>query len=96
MERKNLFTSYQSILNEQQDSSSEPQKKRKQTPSQNFWNRFVKYADRILAFLESPDIPFDNNQAEQAIQMTKVKQKVFCTFRSKKGAWVCSNSALPY
>lgn len=86
MERKNLFTTYHSILNEPQVSSSEFKKKRKQTPSQNLWNRFVKYADRILAFLERPDIPFDNNQAERDIRMTKVKQKVSGTFRSKKGA----------
>lgn len=85
-ERKNLFTAYQSILNEQQVPFSESKKKRKQTPSQNLWNRFVKYSDRILAFLESPDIPSDNNQAERDIWMTKVKQKVSGTFRSKKGA----------
>ncbi|WP_255292016.1 IS66 family transposase [Bacillus toyonensis] len=86
VERKNLVTIYQSILKEQLVSSSEPKKKRKQTPSQNLWNRFVKYSDRILAFLERPDIPFDNNQAERDIRMTKVKQKVSGTFRSKKGA----------
>ncbi|WP_144508249.1 IS66 family transposase, partial [Bacillus mycoides] len=57
--------------------SSEPKKKVKQTPAQNLWN---------LAFLEHPDIPFDNNQAERDIRMTKVKQKVSGTFRSKKGA----------
>ncbi|PGM89628.1 IS66 family transposase, partial [Bacillus cereus] len=58
----------------------------KQTLSQNLWNRFFKYSDRILAFLEHPDIPFDNNQAERDIRMTKVKQKVSGTFRSEKGA----------
>ncbi|MEB9631528.1 transposase [Bacillus paralicheniformis] len=73
VEQKNLVTIYQSILKEKQMLSSEPKKKGKQTPSQNLWNRFVKYDDRILAFLEHPDIPFDNNQAERDIRMTKVK-----------------------
>ena len=86
VEQENLVTIYQSILKEKEVLSSEPQKKGKQTPSQNLWNRFVKYDDRILAFLEHPDIPFDNNQAERDIRMTKVKQKVSGTFRSKEGA----------
>ncbi|KIU73156.1 transposase [Bacillus thuringiensis Sbt003] len=84
--QQNLFTVYQAILKEQPVFSAELKKKGKQTPAQNLWNRFVKYADRILAFLEHPDIPFDNNQAERNIRMTKVKQKVSGTFRSKKGA----------
>ncbi|MGE6552262.1 IS66 family transposase [Bacillus mycoides] len=85
-EQQNLFAVYQSILKEQPAFSTELKKKGKRTPAQNLWNRFVKYADRILAFLEHPDIPFDNNQAERDIRMTKVKQKVSGTFRSKKGA----------
>ncbi|PHD52016.1 transposase [Bacillus toyonensis] len=85
-EQQNLFVVYQSILKKQPAFSTELKKKGKRTPAQNLWNRFVKYADRILAFLEHPDIPFDNNQAERDIRMTKVKQKVSGTFRSKKGA----------
>ncbi|PFT85900.1 transposase, partial [Bacillus thuringiensis] len=74
--QQHLLTVYQAILKEQPFFSAELKKKGKQTPGQNLWNRFVKYADRILAFLEHPDIPFDNNQAERDIRMTKVKQKV--------------------
>ncbi|AZR75121.1 TPA: IS66 family transposase [Bacillus cereus] len=86
VEQENLITIYHSILKEQPVLSAEQKKKRKQTPAQNLWNRFVKYDDRILAFLEHPDIPFDNNQAERDIRMAKVKQKVSGTFRSQKGA----------
>ncbi|EJQ97266.1 hypothetical protein II5_05996 [Bacillus cereus MSX-A1] len=86
VEQQNLFTVYQAILQEQAVFSTKLKKKGKQTSAQNLWNRFVKYTDRILAFLERPDIPFDNNQAERDIRMTKVKQKVSGTFRSKTGA----------
>ncbi|MHB0803587.1 IS66 family transposase, partial [Bacillus thuringiensis] len=60
VEQETLITIYHSILKEKPVLSAEQKKKRKQTPAQNLWNRFDKYDDRILAFLEHPDIPFDN------------------------------------
>ena len=94
VEQENLVTIYQSILKEKQVLSSEPKKKGKQTPSQNLWNRFVKYDDRILAFLEHPDIPFDNNQAERDIRMTKVKQKVSGLSEVRKAQNLLSDTKL--
>ncbi len=57
-------------------------KKSKKSTSLNLLNRLCGYNDKILAFMYD----FDNNLAERDLRMTKVKQKISGTFRSKDGA----------
>ena len=54
--------------------------------SQNLIDRLERYRESVLAFLRKEEVPFTNNRAEQAIRMTKVKEKVSGGFRTRKGA----------
>lgn len=52
----------------------------------NLLDRLDKYEDWILGFIDNPEIPFTNNQAEQDVRMAKVKQKISGCFREWKGS----------
>ena len=58
----------------------------KKTKSQNLIERFKNHKEAVIRFVKDFKVPFGNNIAEQAIRMTKVKQKISGCFRSKEGA----------
>lgn len=57
----------------------------KRTFPQNLLRRLETRPDEILAFFYDLQIPFDNNAAERALRMIKVKQKISGTFRTEDG-----------
>lgn len=63
-----------------------PRGKNKRRPGHNLLLRLQGRADDVLRFLHDQNVPFTNNQSEQALRMIKVKQKVSGGFRTKDGA----------
>jgi transposase len=60
--------------------------KRARRPGHNLAARLRDFKDDVLRFVSNLNVPFTNNQAEQAIRMMKVKMKISGGFRTKTGA----------
>ena len=56
--------------------------------ARNLLERLRDYENDVLRFMEEPDVPFSNNQAENDLRMTKVQQKISGCFRSWDGAQI--------
>jgi transposase len=64
-------------------------RKRGRKPRRTGHNLLLRLTGRkpdVLRFLNDPNVPFTNNQAERDVRMMKVKQKISGGFRSLEGA----------
>ena len=60
--------------------------RKKRRVGHNLLIRLRDYKEDVLKFIEKPEIPFTNNQAERDLRMIKCKQKISGSFRTMKGA----------
>ena len=62
------------------------QGRHKQSKAHNLLRRLRQYRDDVWRFMTDAGVPFTNNLAEQALRMSKVRQKISGCFRTQEGA----------
>jgi transposase len=89
-EIRNLYNKYKNIVSMGRIECPSIKKSKgvrsKESLARCFLNRLRERSKATLAFMFDPRIPFDNNQAERDIRMTKVRLKISGCFRSETGA----------
>ncbi len=93
-ESKKHWQAYRAILKAAEIECPPPDEKDRQgkrgrlkrSKSRNLLERFMKFEEDVLRFMDNKIVPFTNNQGERDIRMTKVHQKISGCFRSMKGA----------
>ncbi len=58
----------------------------KKSKAANLHQRLFKHADKVLLFIEKPEVPFTNNLAERALRMIRLLQKISGCARTLEGA----------
>ena len=86
LERGEEFNPLKQRTDTSQDAGLGSRGKLKQSKAFNLLKRLREYRQDVWRFMSEDGVPFTNNLAEQALRMSKVKQKISGCFRTEHGA----------
>jgi transposase len=86
LERGEEFNPLNQRTGTSQDAGLGARGRLKQSKATNLLKRLRDYRQDVWRFMREDGVPFTNNLAEQALRMSKVKQKISGCFRTEHGA----------